>query len=211
MIKPRVLLLDEPFSALDKNLRGSMQVELREIQRRLGVTTIFVTHDQGEALSLSDRVAVMSDGRILEVGTPEAIYSRPHDRFVASFVGDANVVRGRLEHFEGGEAIVRWGKGLIRASGAPLAQTAPAAAIHLFLRPEQISVATPDAANFATGKIAGRVFQGGYCDLYVESETCVSGRLIARVPAHDAAAQYPGGAEIGLSLNCDRVIAFAAA
>ena len=74
VINPRVLLLDEPFSALDKNLRGSMQVELREIQRQLGVTTIFVTHDQAEALSLSDRVAVMSDGQIRQVGTPEEVY-----------------------------------------------------------------------------------------------------------------------------------------
>ncbi|MGN6460639.1 MAG: ABC transporter ATP-binding protein, partial [Pseudolabrys sp.] len=94
VINPRVLLLDEPFSALDKNLRGSMQVELREIQRKLGVTTIFVTHDQGEALSLSDRIAVMSEGRIHQIGSPEEIYGRPRDRFVASFIGDANVLRG---------------------------------------------------------------------------------------------------------------------
>ncbi len=76
MIEPKVLLLDEPFSALDKNLRASMQVEVKEIQRRLGVTTIFVTHDQSEALSLSDRIAVMSAGRICQIDTPEALYRR---------------------------------------------------------------------------------------------------------------------------------------
>src|SRR5450432_936340 len=76
VINPTVLLLDEPFSALDKNLRGSMQVELREIQRKLGVTTIFVTHDQSEALSLSDRLAVMSEGRVRQLGTPEDVYRR---------------------------------------------------------------------------------------------------------------------------------------
>ena len=97
VIKPTVLLLDEPFSALDKNLRASMQVELREIQRQLGVTTIFVTHDQGEALALSDRIAVMSEGRIRQLGTSTDVYRRPCDRFVASFVGDANVLRCRLE------------------------------------------------------------------------------------------------------------------
>src|ERR1700685_2305918 len=86
VINPAVLLLDEPFSALDKNLRTSMQVELREIQRKLNVTTIFVTHDQGEALSLSDRLAVMSEGQIRQLGTPLDIYRRPTDRFVASFV-----------------------------------------------------------------------------------------------------------------------------
>ena len=89
VIRPRLLLLDEPFSALDRNLRAEMQLELKEIQHRLGVTTIFVTHDQGEAMSMSDRVAVMSEGRILQLDTPEAIYGRPTHPFVAGFIGDA--------------------------------------------------------------------------------------------------------------------------
>src|SRR3981189_1140779 len=87
VIRPKVLLLDEPFSALDRNLRASMQVEIKEIQRKLGVTTIFVTHDQSEALSLSDRIAVIAEGRIRQLGTPDEIYRRPVDRFVASFAG----------------------------------------------------------------------------------------------------------------------------
>src|SRR5260370_16045621 len=82
VIRPKVLLLDEPFSALDRNLRASMQVELKEIQRKLGVTTIFVTHDQSEALSLSDRIAVMAEGRIRHLGSPGDLYLRPVDRFV---------------------------------------------------------------------------------------------------------------------------------
>src|ERR1700728_97113 len=109
VINPTVLLLDEPFSALDKNLRASMQVELREIQRKLNVTTIFVTHDQGEALSLSDRVAVMSEGRVRQLGTPQQIYRQPCDRFVASFVGDTNVLRGRLEGIESTSAVIAVG------------------------------------------------------------------------------------------------------
>src|SRR3954462_9269239 len=86
VINPAVLLLDEPFSALDKSLRGSMQVELRELQRKLGLTTIFVTHDQSEALSLSDRIAVMAEGRIRQLGTPVDVYCVPTDHFVATFV-----------------------------------------------------------------------------------------------------------------------------
>src|ERR1700727_561553 len=109
VINPTVLLLDEPFSALDKNLRASMQIELREIQRKLGLTTIFVTHDQSEALSLSDRMAVMSEGKIRQLGTPLGIYRRPSDRFVASFVGDTNVLRGRLEGIEGMLAVISVG------------------------------------------------------------------------------------------------------
>src|SRR4029434_1233002 len=92
VIRPKVLLLDEPFSALDRNLRASMQVELKEIQRKLAVTTIFVTHDQSEALSLSDRIAVVAEGRIRQLGTPDEIYRRPIDRFGASFVGGVTVL-----------------------------------------------------------------------------------------------------------------------
>src|ERR1700676_3974948 len=86
--------------------RGSIQVEIKEIQRKLGVTTIFVTHDQGEALSLSDRIAVMADGRIRQVGTPSDVYRRPRDRFVASFVGDVTVLAARLESLDHGIAPV---------------------------------------------------------------------------------------------------------
>ena len=104
VIQPKVLLLDEPFSALDKNLRASMQVEVKEIQRRLGVTTIFVTHDQSEALSLSDRIAVMSGGRICQIDTPEQLYRRPADRFVASFIGEGSLLHARLERIDGATA-----------------------------------------------------------------------------------------------------------
>ncbi|TMJ26792.1 MAG: ABC transporter ATP-binding protein, partial [Alphaproteobacteria bacterium] len=110
VIRPRVLLLDEPFSALDRNLRASMQVELKEIVRKLEVTTIFVTHDQSEALSLSDRIAVIAQGRIHQLGSPQEIYRRPIDRFVASFIGDANVLRGRLVGIDGATAAVALGQ-----------------------------------------------------------------------------------------------------
>ena len=122
VISPKVLLLDEPFSALDRNLRASMQIEIKEIQRQLGVTTIFVTHDQSEALSLSDRIAVMFEGRIRQVGTPDEIYRRPADRFVASFVGDVNVLRGRLDSVDGAVAIVTLGAARISVPREPLAR-----------------------------------------------------------------------------------------
>jgi putative spermidine/putrescine transport system ATP-binding protein len=90
--EPKVLLLDEPLGALDLKLREQMQVELKELQRRLGITFVFVTHDQGEALSMSDRLAVFNDGRVMQVGTPEEVYDRPRNRFVAGFVGASNVL-----------------------------------------------------------------------------------------------------------------------
>ena len=201
VINPRVLLLDEPFSALDKNLRRSMQVELREIQRQLGVTTIFVTHDQAEALSLSDRVAVMSEGQIRQVGTPEEVYSKPHDRFVASFVGDANILQGRFEGLEGDRVVLSWGKGRISTSRASLPALAPAAAVDIFVRPEQVVVSDPGEREFARGTVAARVFQGGYIDLYVEIAGCASARLLARLAARDVGTRWPPGAEVGISLT----------
>jgi ABC-type Fe3+/spermidine/putrescine transport system ATPase subunit len=96
VIEPAVLLLDEPFGALDKKLRENMQIEMRQLQQRLGITTLMVTHDQDEALTLSDRIAVMLNGRIEQFGTPTEIYERPVSRFVASFIGTSNFFRGRV-------------------------------------------------------------------------------------------------------------------
>jgi spermidine/putrescine ABC transporter ATP-binding subunit len=200
VINPRVLLLDEPFSALDKNLRASMQVELREIQRQLGVTTIFVTHDQGEALSLSDRVAVMSEGRIHQVGSPEEIYAKPSDRFVASFVGDVNILPARLEMVDDDRATLSWGEGRISAPHASVANLSPGAAVDIFARPEEIEIVDPGASG-ARGKVAAHVFQGGHVDLYVDTPDCSSGRLLARLPADDIGARWPLGAKVGIGLK----------
>ena len=93
---PSVVLFDEPLSNLDAKLRAEMRVELRELQRRLDITSLYVTHDQEEALAISDRVIVMNGGRIEQIGTPEDIYNRPHSRFVADFVGSANLIAGKV-------------------------------------------------------------------------------------------------------------------
>jgi putative spermidine/putrescine transport system ATP-binding protein len=100
--KPKVLLLDEPLGALDLKLREQMQVELKALQRQLGITFVFVTHDQGEALSMADRVAIFNDGRIVQAGSPEDIYERPNTRFVADFVGSSNVLPPSLAKSSGG-------------------------------------------------------------------------------------------------------------
>ena len=102
---PELLLLDEPMSALDARLRERLRIQVREIQQRLGITTIYVTHDQAEALAVSDRVAVMNDGRVEQVGTPKDVYRRPATRFVAEFVGDNNVFSGPVRERDGGSAV----------------------------------------------------------------------------------------------------------
>src|SRR5262249_34218526 len=95
-IKPQVLLLDEPLSALDAKIRVSLREEIRSLQRNLGITTIYVTHDQEEALSMSDRIVVMNEGRVEQIGTPFEIYNNPKTRFVASFVGTLNIMNGKI-------------------------------------------------------------------------------------------------------------------
>ena len=111
VIEPTLLLLDEPLGALDRNLRESMQVEIRQIQKRLGITAVLVTHDQEEALTMADRVVIMRGGRLEQVGTPEEIYSRPASRFVASFIGASNFLRGSVEGRTGDRLRVRLASG----------------------------------------------------------------------------------------------------
>ena len=211
VINPKVLLLDEPFSALDKNLRASMQVELREIQRKIGVTTIFVTHDQSEALSLSDRLAVMSEGRIRQLGTPKEIYRKPCDRFVVSFVGDVNVLRGRLDSFSGKHAIVALGAERIKVPAGALAGLASSAPVDLFFRPEQLRFTGENEPCASKGVVVAQVYQGGHVDLYVECADSSRGRLLVRLSGPQAMRSWSIGERVGISVNADEGIAFAAA
>ena len=208
VIRPKVLLLDEPFSALDRNLRASMQVELKEIQRKLGVTTIFVTHDQSEALSLSDRIAVMAEGRIRQLGSPDEIYRRPVDRFVASFVGDVNVLRARLERIDGAIATVALGAARVRVPSRTLQGAATGCIVDLFVRPEELRPAEHGMAVAADGIVAAQSYQGGHVDLYVDAPEALSGRVLLRVPRHEGMSRWRAGAPIGIALAADEAIAF---
>jgi len=208
VIKPKVLLLDEPFSALDKNLRGSMQVELKQIQRELGVTTIFVTHDQGEALSMSDRIAVMSAGRIRQIAAPDDIYRRPVDRFVASFVGDANVLNGRIIERRGNVAVIAVQDVHVEVPAAPVAELAIGDAVHVFVRPEHLAVASRGVSGSLPGTVTAQVFQGGYVDLYIDVPGIAAERILVRSPGIAALSACPAGAEIGLMIGADDIVAF---
>jgi putative spermidine/putrescine transport system ATP-binding protein len=160
---PSTLLLDEPLGALDKNLRERMQFELREIQQRLGITSILVTHDQEEALTMSNRVAVMSDGQVVQVGRPTDIYERPRNRFVAEFLGTANIVAGTVT----GQASERcWqvalaGEPGARASVQSDVPLAPGSAILLAVRPERIEIG-PVVAGTMQALVQDVVFRGSY-------------------------------------------------
>jgi spermidine/putrescine ABC transporter ATP-binding subunit len=206
VIRPKVLLLDEPFSALDRNLRGSMQVELKEIQRKLGLTTIFVTHDQSEALSLSDRIAVISAGRIRQLGTPDEVYRRPVDRFVASFVGDVNVLRARLDRIDGETASVALGAVRVSAPAAPLQVVSAGAPVDLFVRPEDLRVAEAGAPVAAEGVVAAQIYQGGHVDLYIDAPEAASGRVMLRL--REAMSRWPVGTRVGIALVTGEAVAF---
>ncbi len=137
VIEPSVLLLDEPFGALDKKLRENMQIEMRQLQRRLGITTLMVTHDQDEALTLSDRIAVMRAGVIEQFGTPTEIYERPLSRFVASFIGTSNFFTGRVTGRHNGGFTVESGDGVrLALNGVPPAEQS----VTIALRPEGIQL-----------------------------------------------------------------------
>ncbi len=160
--KPKVLLLDEPLSALDLKLRQDMQYELKEIQRELGITFIFVTHDQEEALTMSDRIIVLNNGSIQQNGTPEDIYNEPENRFVADFIGESNIFHGIMKadflvHFENHD---------FHCVDAGFNENE---AVDVVIRPEDMVLTTPDSA-FITGLVTFCIFKGVHYEIIVEDE-----------------------------------------
>ncbi len=154
---PKVLLLDEPLGALDLKLRQEMQVELKALQREVGITFVFVTHDQEEALAMSDRVGVMSEGRLLQVGTPEEVYEHPANRFVADFIGRTNLLEGITEN----PSAVRLDAGAVVAAANELTAGSPVA---LSVRPEQVRLhrrgEAPEGAPCLDGVITDATYLG---------------------------------------------------
>ena len=155
--RPSVLLLDEPLGALDLKLRKQMQVELKQIQREVGITFIYVTHDQEEALSMSDRIAVMSAGRIVQCGVPEDVYEHPAEEFVAGFIGISNLIEGVVED----ASTVRVGKDLLLSAPVPEG-CARGATVQISVRPEKIAIDDEVESGMVQleGTVEGRVYLG---------------------------------------------------
>ncbi len=193
--EPRVLLLDEPLAALDKKLREEMRTELREIQRSVGITTIFVTHDQGEALGLSDRIAVMHAGRIEQLGTPREIYERPATRFVADFIGTSTVLRGRAA---GADRLALAGGGFLRIETVNAFRAGEE--IELAIRPERIRLARGGEENVVEGRITGAVYQGVLTEVTVEIP---GGQRLLVFVAEPAPAVLVSGQALRLHLPAD--------
>jgi spermidine/putrescine transport system ATP-binding protein len=167
--RPKVLLLDEPLSALDLKLRKEMQIELKRLQHETGITFIFVTHDQEEALTMSDRIAVMNRGRILQIGRPTDIYEHPTEHFVADFIGETNFLQAEVRGLENGSAALRF------PSGAELAVpirrvVAAGATVSIALRPERSLLVKAGGSAILDGKIQNIVYFGTDTTYYLELE-----------------------------------------
>ena len=160
--EPQVLLLDEPLGALDLKLRKEMQLELKKIQKRLGITFIFVTHDQEEALTMSDTIVVMNKGKIQQMGSPEDIYNEPANAFVADFIGESNILNGiMLEDYK-----VKFSNNVFTCVDSGFNKNEP---IDVVIRPEDIEITTIDK-GLLTGKVNSVTFKGVHYEIEVESE-----------------------------------------
>ena len=186
---PQVLLLDEPLGALDLKLRRRLQLELKRIQAEVGITFVYVTHDQEEALTMSDRIAVMHAGRVEQLGTPEELYERPASRFVADFIGTTNLLRGILEA-DGGVRLDSGDRTRIAHDGL-----GPGATVELSVRPESIALVPPEAI----GAIRGRVEQAAYLGTNVTYQIRTAGGLALTVLAPKTGIRLPVGSDVAVA------------
>ena len=167
VIEPDVLLLDEPLSALDANLREEMRIEIKTIQREVGITTLFVTHDQEEALAMSDRIVVMNHGVVEQAGTPEEVYNAPASRFVASFLGQSNLLEGKVTAVAKGKAKVTLdtvGEIAVASAGG----VRPGDKVTIVVRAQKIIVGGAEGVNVLKGKVLATAYLGGTASYIVE-------------------------------------------
>jgi spermidine/putrescine transport system ATP-binding protein/putrescine transport system ATP-binding protein len=202
ILKPKVLLLDEPLGALDKQLREQMQLELRLLQQRLGITFVLVTHDQEEALTLSDRVAVMAQGRVIQVDTPAGLYDRPKTRAVAGFIGSMNFFAATV-HRQGEAEVAVEGLGRLRLNGQDDGRPHGAAAT-VAIRPEKLALAPrPPAGRAVEGQVQARQYLGGRHMLHVG----LPGRTApVAVAMQDGGADLAPGQAVWLTWQDDAIL-----
>ena len=209
VFEPPVILMDEPLGALDKKLRQHMQIELKELQQRLGATVIYVTHDQEEALTMSDRVAVLNHGKLVQLGTPRDLYDRPSSPFVADFIGETSFLPGTLGARDGAYCAIRTSGGEIRASVPN--DMAEGTELVLAVRPEHIRL--NDAAGGAMTGLDGRVgqvvFNGATVALHIDLPG--GDRLRADAPALSEAARFGPGTSVRVTWDPEHASVFPAA
>ena len=198
--RPKVLLLDEPLGALDLKLRKQMQGELKALQRQLGITFIYVTHDQEEALTMSDRIAVMNRGRLEQVGTPEEVYNHPETKFVADFIGESNIIEGYVEDMteDSIEVTMESGKAVIPETGYRMEEM-----VYLCIRPENLKISTEPKEGFRfRGQVREHIFIGSTNKTMIEMP---NGQMLKSVtPAEDEL--VPVGTAVNVYWNLGKAV-----
>ena len=199
--RPRVLLLDEPLGALDKRLRQQMQIELRQIQREVGITTVFVTHDQEEALTLSDRIAIFRKGQVVQLGSPDEVYERPRNAFAAEFFGATNFLEGRAAGTQGKAGVVALDGGEKVLTLDPL--PADGQAVMITVRPEKFAInAVNDAAagaDEAINNLPGEVLQPVYMGASVTYRVSVAGTELTVFQQNREAQRFQTSDKVNIS------------
>ena len=177
--EPRILLLDEPLSALDAHLRVRMQAEITELQRRLGITFVYVTHNQSEAFAMASRVVIMDAGLIQQIGAPREVYRAPANRFVAEFVGTNNIIEGRVQRADGGRIGVETAHGGVEAAVPPARAPAPGEALNLVVSADRVALNAETGAhdNAVTGTVISEEFIGSVVTLHLD----IGGGAVFRV------------------------------
>lgn len=204
VVEPEILLLDEPLSNLDAKLREHMRTELKQLQRRTGITFVYVTHDQAEALALSDQIAVIHGGELQQLGSPEEVYNRPANRIVADFMGLTNILTGRVVSVSDGNARVACAG--IELDISTHQAFAPGAEVDVVVRPENIRLTHAGADGVARTRIAERTFLGNIAEYYLETST---GETL-RVQTHPGE-QFRTGEDVGALISTSSCSIFARA
>jgi len=199
--QPKVLLLDEPLSALDYKLRKDMQIELKRLQHETGITFIFVTHDQEEALTMSDRIAVMSSGKILQVGSPRDIYDKPAERFVADFIGETNFLKGTIVSKKSGVATVKIASDATIAAGYP-EHFDPSGEVTVVVRPEHADLIADATRGTVAGILANVVYFGTDTHYHVTLDGG-DNFIVRRQNSRSGAVAFEPGAKVGIVFEED--------
>jgi putative spermidine/putrescine transport system ATP-binding protein len=204
VIEPQVLLLDEPFSALDKSLRTKMQIELKQIQRKAKVATVFVTHDQSEALSLSDRIAVMNAGRVEQIGEPHEIYRFPRTRFVASFIGEINRIPVIVRAIGSSKMELDGPMGLRFSLPRSVVEIGVGDAVDLFVRPEDIEITDKDddLVNTKSAEVVAASYQGSFTHVVLSASGLEN--IMVAAPLSQLAHTIKPGQKVKLRFNLER-------
>ena len=198
VFEPRLVLMDEPLGALDKNLREQMQYEIKHIHEKIGITVVYVTHDQAEALTMSNRIAVFNDGKIQQISSPDILYEKPENAFVAQFIGENNQLKGTVKSINGKMCVIETDRGeKIQSMKINVNSVGDASTVSL--RPERVEINSPDKnfENSFDAKVKELIYLGDHIRTRVE--VCGNDQFIVKVPNSYKGANLKEGSSVKLS------------